>query len=252
MTRRNGSMLHRLGCCVSLGNNDNKPMENRAMNMLKAFCTISLKAAGVLLFACLACTVQAKDNTVKVVCIGEQTTHSAHRENDPEYPIRMAGILGKGYEVLNFGLPKGRVLKDAPAPDAEEYLNSEPFKLSTASNPNIVVIGPFGRHDTYEGNWPEHKAEFENDLADLVKRYMDLPSQPKVYVVLPLPFNGADDHAITGLLAPTKAVAEKYSLEVIDLWTPFMGHAEWYKDGTHLTPKGQQKQAELVAAAISQ
>lgn len=221
--------------------------------MNKSFYRMRVKIMSILLAFCFAAVVQASgSDIIKVACIGEQTTHSAHRENDPEYPTRMAEILGKKYHVVNYGLPKGRVLKNAPAPDAEEYLGSDPFKRSIKSDANIIVIGPFGRHDTYEGNWPEHKNEFEADLDYLVKQYLDLPSHPKVYIALPLPFNGSKNHAIADLLAPTKAVAAKHNLPVIDLWTPFIGHSELYNDGTHLTPAGQQKQAEIVATTITQ
>lgn len=194
-------------------------------------------------------TLAAPDR-IKVACIGEQTTHSAHRENDPEYPTRLAKLLGDKYEVVNFGLPKGRVLKNGPAPDAEEYATSDVFTKSKAFGADIVVFGPWGRHDTYEGNWPEYRREFLADLQSLATSFVKLPSHPQVLVALPIPFNGDTEHAISGLLAPTAAVAEAMSLQTIDLWGGFLGHPELYKDGTHLTPDGQQRHAEIVAGVI--
>lgn len=195
-------------------------------------------------------TAEAHTEVTKVTCVGEQTTHSAHRENDPEYPTRLAELLGNQYEVSNRGLPKGRVLSKANAPESDAYILGEPFAMRLTDQPNVVVLGPWGRHDTYEGNWPEHKSEFSADLEALVQAYVDLDSHPVVLLATPLPYNGGTDHAITELLKPTQALADEMSLATIDLWSAFLGHPEWYKDGTHLTPEGQQQQAKIVAAAI--
>ncbi len=188
---------------------------------------------------------------VLVACVGEQTTHSAHRENDPEYPTRLAELLGAGYAVHNFGLPKGRVLVNGPAPESDTYAGSAVFEQSRAAAPDVVVFGPWGRHDTYEGNWPELRDEFPADLERLARAYTELPNGPRVFVVTPLPFDGGTAHPITELLEPTQQLAHKLSLPVIDLWSAFLGHPELYKDGTHLTPEGQQRHAQVVSAAIT-
>lgn len=123
------------------------------------------------------------------------------------------------------------------------------------SHPGTVapLLGPWGRHDTYEGNWPEHQAEFPADLQALASAYKELESQPTVFIVTPLPFNGdIDHHPISDLREPTRRVAEALSLPIIDLWSTFLGQPQWYKDGTHLSPEGQQQHAQAIADAISQ
>jgi hypothetical protein len=187
---------------------------------------------------------------VRVACVGEQTTHSAHREYDPEYPARLAQLLGAGFEVRNFGLPKGRVLVNGTGKESEPYGSSAEMAASLAFAPNVVVMGPWGRHDTYKGNWPEHKPEFAGDLEALLKRYLALPAPPKVLVVLPLPLNGTEDGPMSELVEPTRAVATALQLPIVDLWGAFLGKRELYKDSTHLRPDGQQRQAEVVAAAV--
>lgn len=185
-----------------------------------------------------------------IACIGEQTTHSAHRENDPEYPTRMAELLGPSYRVLNFGLPKGRVLRLGTAAESESYLDSQVFRDSQQSGAQVFVVGPWGRHDTYPGNWPEHRSEFSADLEALVEAYRSLPSKPVVVVVTPLPFGGKKEHPIHHLLAPTREVAAKLGLPTIDLWSALLGHPEWYRDGTHLTAQGQQRHAQVIAEGV--
>jgi GDSL-like lipase/acylhydrolase family protein len=197
-----------------------------------------------------ACATSRPMTPIKVACVGEQTTHSAHRENDPEFPERLAALLGKGFQVMNFGLPKGRVLSDAPAADAEAYAASEAFTQSKAYQPQAVVFGPWGVHDTYAGNWPEHRAEFAGDLAALVGAYTGLPSKPVVFLVTPLPYDARAEHAIAELLTPTRELAHALALPSIDLWSAFLGHPEWYKDPTHLTPEGQQQHAQVVAQSL--
>jgi hypothetical protein len=199
-----------------------------------------------------ACATSRPVTPIKVACVGEQTTHSAHRENDPEFPERLAALLGKDFEVRNFGLPKGRILSDAPAADAEAYVASDVFTQSKAYQPRAVVFGPWGVHDTYPGNWPEHKAEFEGDLRALVRAYTGLPSQPVVFLVTPLPYDARAEHSIAELLAPTQGLAHALALPSIDLWSAFLGHPEWYKDPTHLTPEGQHEHARVVAQALRQ
>src|SRR5690349_7774788 len=85
----------------------------------------------------------------RVACAGEQSTHSAHRTNDPEYPLLMAQMLdndfvagpdmapyeggfleggGSHFEVGNFGHPQGTVINhDLSNP--KTYLKSDEYQL---------------------------------------------------------------------------------------------------------------------------
>ena len=94
--------------------------------------TIRIFASGLMLalVTCLPQIASAADQ-LRVACAGEQSTHSAHRTNDPEYPLLMAQMLdsdfvagpgmapyeggfleggGSHFEVGNFGHPQGTVI----------------------------------------------------------------------------------------------------------------------------------------------
>ena len=55
---------------------------------------------------------------MRVACCGEHTTHSGHPAFLPEYPARVASILGSTFEVENFGYPTA-VVTHAVSDDAE-------------------------------------------------------------------------------------------------------------------------------------
>ena len=93
----------------------------------------------------------------RVACCGEHTTHSSHPAFLPEYPERLANLLvaaGKhGCEVSNFGFPTAVVTEAVSRPaetgggKARLYSETEQARLCAAWQPDIVVLGPFGKHD---------------------------------------------------------------------------------------------------------
>jgi hypothetical protein len=92
----------------------------------------------------------------RVACCGEHTTHSGHPAFLPEYPARVAaslGAAGKEYAVSNFGFPTAVVTEAVSRPaeagggKARLYSETEPARLCAAWRPDVVVLGPFGKHD---------------------------------------------------------------------------------------------------------
>src|SRR4051812_47923751 len=127
-------------------------------------------AGGLVIASCLAAAGTAQAVT-KVACVGEQTTHSLHRENDPEYPYLMAmqldadfaattqmaphggGFLeggGTNFTIGNFAHPQASVLSHTQE-NPKTYLKSEEFPLLVAFEPDLVVLGPFAWHDVLSG-----------------------------------------------------------------------------------------------------
>jgi len=206
---------------------------------------------------------------IKVACLGEQTTHSFHRENDPEYPQFLGRILnddftvdasaqhpmgggflyggGSKYRIANFGHPRGTVL-DHELENPKAVLRSDELKLARAFAPDIVVLGPFGDHE------PLAKVSmdsFTKDLHALINHLAAFESKPKILVALPLPRGPKDDDDnYRRIRNETRRLAESLDLPLIDLWTPFLGQPQFYQDGTHLTVPGRQRLAEIVAQAV--
>ena len=89
----------------------------------------------------------------KVACCGEHTTHSSHPAFLPEYPGRVGELLGADYEVENFGFATAVVTAAVGDPakegggKARVYSETEEAAACAAFAPDIIVLGPFGKHD---------------------------------------------------------------------------------------------------------
>ena len=219
---------------------------------------------------------------LKVACIGEHTTHShafpaTNREAQPvgmqEYPAILQGKLGAAYQVRNFGDCCATVTQGYNTTGQETHPfvqgsnagDGPGYAESIAFLPDIVVIGSWGRHD-----WGKAKAttetwslpKFKTDYDDLVQRYMNLSTHPRIFVSLPVPIlngtDGPDNGVLTSAVsAVIKEVAAKYNLPIVDLYAPFFGHMELFKqppdpegEGEHVTNAGLQIIADKVYAAM--
>lgn len=206
---------------------------------------------------------------IKIALLGEQTTHSFHRENDPEYPRFLGELLdadftidatkphpmggghlyGRGthYAVGNFGHPRGTVI-DHALENPKAILRSDELKLAEQFAPHVVVVGPFGDHE------PLTKVSMDNftkDLRTLLDRIGTFSSKPTVLVALPIPRGPKDEDAnYRRIRQETEQVALEKKLPLVDLWTPFLGKPEFYQDATHLTLAGRRELARIVGSAV--
>jgi GDSL-like Lipase/Acylhydrolase family len=219
---------------------------------------------------------------IKVACIGEHTTHShafpaTNRETQPvgkqEYPAQLQTLLGTGYDVRNFGDCCSTVLQGYKVAETHPYINGTNagdgvgYKESIAFLPDVVVIGSWGRHD-----WGLSKAPgqvftlegFQQGYEDLIQRYQNLASHPKIFASLPVPIlNGQGDVPDNGVTtssvaAVIRTVAAKYKLPIVDLYTPFLNHKELFKqppdgegEGEHVTDAGLTIIAKAVFDAMN-
>ncbi len=205
---------------------------------------------------------------VRIACLGEQTTHSLHRVNDPEFPLLLGEALdrdfkadptsnpvaggfftggGSHYRIGNFGSPNASVI-DHALEKPQSLLRSPQLTAAEAFAPDIVILGPFGEHEELTGLSMDHYAP---DLKHLVERIRGFPSSPLVLLLLPIPAGGADDSpAYRQIREATFDVARQTGQPTVDLWTPFLGKAALFIDPTHLTESGRRKLAGIVAHAV--
>jgi hypothetical protein len=189
------------------------------------------------------------DAVVKVACVGPQHVHSHQLDRRAEYPAMLQAKLGAGYQVGNFGDCCATVSRGYPRQrETHPYLEGgesygEPmnFKDSIAFKPNVVVIGPWGKHDReiammlYGGKLDPVK--FEADYDALVTTYLNQPTKPRVILLttIPIPFGMAGNLVTDVMLPAIKNVAARYKLPLVDLHTPFLNKRELFKDDTHVT-----------------
>ena len=205
---------------------------------------------------------------VRIACLGEQTTHSLHRVNDPEFPLLLGEALdrdfkadptpnptaggffmggGSHYRIGNFGSPNASVI-DHALEKPQSLLRSPQLIAADAFAPDIVILGPFGEHEELTGLGMDHYAP---DLKRLVERIRGFASRPRVFLLLPIPPFGRDDKpAYRQIRDATHEIARQTGQPIIDLWTPFLGNARLFKDPTHLTENGRRKLARIVARAL--
>lgn len=172
---------------------------------------------------------------IKVACIGASITEGATLEHPKEqaYPQLLQLKLGKDYAVTNYGVSGTTMLKNGNL----SYWNTAQYKAALQSNPDVVFID-LGGNDSKLIN-RNHLDEFTNDCHDMVQSFKQLPSHPRIILLLPFPSFETDttsiyDPAITARIIPqVRAVAFKDSVEVLDMHSLFIDHALLMPDHIH-------------------
>ena len=198
-----------------------------------------------LVYVLLTCGLIGEET--KIACVGDSITYGARVPSRQTlcYPNQLNLILGKNYVVKNFGLNGATLLKKGNLP----YWKTGAYKNSLKFNPNIVII-KLGTNDSKMVNW-KNKKEFIQDDKDLIKSYRDLPSKPRVIVVLPVPAfmngNSIDGKRVAKEIVPMiRLVALSENAEMINLHTPFIDDPRNFPDKIHPGAFGAEKMAWII------
>lgn len=208
-----------------------------AKNWVLAFLTFAIADA------------DAIQTTIKVACVGDSITEGYGIKDGRTYPVQLQTLLGDGYDVENYGISGRTLLKKGDRP----YWKEKKYEEVRAWQPNIVVI-KLGTNDSKPQNW-QYKSKFKKDYVALVKSFQKLPSHPKVYICKPMPayhanFSISPQVIKEEMLPLVEDVAEKTHAQVIDLYTPMLGHDDLAPDGIHPTAEGDAILAQEVYKAI--
>ncbi|WP_170243972.1 GDSL-type esterase/lipase family protein [Streptococcus suis] len=183
---------------------------------------------------------------VKVATVGDSLTYGYgldNREKDA-YPSILAEKLGHHYQVSNFGLSGRSLQSTADFP----YFKEENAQLSLESEADIVII-MIGSNDSRGPYW--NKEGFQREYKEMAERYMNLPSQPDIYLVIP-PFVPTSRFGLNNqiieeeLQAIIPQIGQELGLPVINLYPVTKGKLEYYSDGLHLSPLGNQVIAQEI------
>ena len=191
------------------------------------------------------------EKTIKVACVGNSITQGAAIANQQRdsYPGLLGQMLGKDYEVRNYGYSGRTLLNKGDRP----YMKEQMFKDALAFEPDIVTI-KLGTNDTKPFNWVHHH-EFMRDLEQMVNAFSQLDSKPQIWLCYPVPaFHydwGINDTIIRDQVIPyIRRVAQKYDLNTIDLYTPFIGKGHLFADGIHPNEEGALMLAKEIYRAL--
>lgn len=192
-----------------------------------------------------------------IACIGDSITFGAgvrgKRELTWEYYLEK--LLGKEYQVLNYGISGRTLLSTGDYPYAEEkqYQHSRKVKAD-------VYLIMLGTNDSKPYNWNEEM--YRKELSVFVKGYISLNHAPGVVLMTPPscfadPNIGVvgfdiDQDIITDKICPiVNEIAGKYHLQIIDLHS-FTGiHKEWFADGVHPNEEGNRQIAAFIFREIN-
>lgn len=186
----------------------------------------------------------------KVACVGNSITENHALSTEDKYPTILQNLLGKDYDVRNYGIGGRTVLKEGNAPYWDENRYSEVLEW----NPDIVII-KMGTNDAKPQNW-KYKTSFVSDYTEFVNSFKNLPSNPKIFICYPLPaFAGnsldVSDERITNEVIPMiDVIAKKTKASVIDLHTPLKDKSDFVYDKIHPNKKGTMAMARIIAKSV--
>ncbi|MHB8209282.1 GDSL-type esterase/lipase family protein [Mucilaginibacter sp.] len=194
------------------------------------------------------------DGKIKVACIGASITYGARLENREQncYPAQLQKMLGDKYQVENYGVSGATLLRKGDDP----YWRTQRYKDALANNPDVVIID-LGGNDSKLIN-RIHLDEYEQDYRDFIHSFTQLPSHPRVILLLAMPSFVKDttdiwDRVIVKQVNPRiQNVAYTEHAEVIDMHSPFVNKEANMPDKIHPDVTGAGIMAQNVYRVIAQ
>jgi lysophospholipase L1-like esterase/pimeloyl-ACP methyl ester carboxylesterase len=185
---------------------------------------------------------------IKIACLGNSITYGldiANREKNA-YPAQLQNMLGNGYQVMNFGHGGATLLRNT----INSYWQTKEYADALASKPNIVLI-KLGTNDSKAANRGRYN-EFESTYKELINSFKQLPTKPRIILLLPLPSFLADtNHIYNGVLQKNiipmiQHVAYDEKLETVNLFSLFIQRPDLLSDKIHPTSLG----ATVIASRL--
>jgi lysophospholipase L1-like esterase len=192
-------------------------------------------------------------DAVRVACIGNSITDGSGIDMAETfgYPAQLQKLLGKGYQVRNFGVGARTMLNKGDHP----YMQEMAWRDALAFNPDVAII-KLGTNDSKPENW-QFGAEFEQDMQQMIDSLKALPSRPRIFLCTPIPAYrvqwGINDSTIVNAIIPIiYNTAKRNACEVIDLHSLFRNDddRQIQRDAIHPTEQGAGQMARLVSEAV--
>ncbi|MCD8031601.1 MAG: GDSL-type esterase/lipase family protein [Bacteroides sp.] len=206
-----------------------------------------------LLWLCVSFSVSAAE-PIRVACIGNSITYGARitdRDTD-SYPAVLGSLLGKEYQVENFGLSGRTLSRDTGRP----YVREPRYQEALAYTPDIVVI-KLGTNDA-QPRYRTDKESVQTTLNELIDSFLAVTPHTRIYLCLPVPAFGINDYTIDPeyVAGPIRQwiseVAHERELPLIDLYTALSGQEEHFPDRVHPNEAGARLIAGEVYRALTQ
>jgi acyl-CoA thioesterase-1 len=190
--------------------------------------------------------------TIRVACIGDSITYGYSIKNRIKdcYPAQLGRMLGPKWQVRNFGVSSATLLKKGDLP----YWDQQAFKDALAYNPDVVII-KLGTNDTKPQNW-KYKGQFATDYSDMIDRFAELSSKPRIWICKPVPAYGErwgiSETIIKNEVIPLiDRIARSKHVSVIDLYGPLSGKSELFPDQIHPNAEGAYDITKVIYAVLT-
>jgi len=194
-------------------------------------------------------TIKSQNNhVIKVACVGNSITygHGIVNRKKNSFPSQLQELLGKHYEVKNFGVNGRTLLKKGDHP----YWETEAYKKALQFKPDVLYI-KLGTNDSKLQN-RVHLNEFESNYEELIANFRKQNNNIKIVILLPIPSFLKDTTSIWNPVIKNKIipilqkVAYKTNVEVIDLYQLFVNRRNLLPDNIHPSSLG----ATIIAKRI--
>ena len=209
---------------------------------------------GLLLGRYLLTHPEKADHTRRrIACIGDSITFGAgvfNTRKTDAWPVILEGLLGKEYQVLNYGVSGATLQKGGDFP----YHKIGFLKRLKKAQPEKILL-MLGTNDSKPYNWDEKR--YAKEYEELIKEFSALPWKPSVILLVPPKAFPEEQTGIVGFDISDSVIAEKirplipelgkrYDLPVIDLYAFTEEHPEFFVDGVHPNVPGNSAIAEYL------
>lgn len=205
----------------------------------------------VVFFFFLIYFVSGINAQIRVACLGNSITYGAGLDRNESYPAQLQKLLGKGWNVQNFGVSGRTLLQKGDFP----YVKERAYEAAKSFAPDIVVL-MLGTNDAKPQNW-KYRDNFIADYTRMIQELKSLSSQPLILICLPVPVYGTNfmirdtivNHNVQVLV---KNVAKENNVTLVDLHKPLSNHPEWFPDKIHPDKQGARVIANVLAQKLLQ
>jgi len=203
-----------------------------------------------LISGCVA--LRATERAARVACVGDSIT-DGYLMPDKEhhaYPAQLAGLLGFGWEVRNFGVSGACLMRHGGYPYHERPAHAD----ALAWKPDIVVVA-LGTNDTKTENIAAHPDDFIPSYRTLIAEFRTANPAVKIFLCLPPPAfpeaMGISDRVLQQEILPRiRQVATDEKLPLIDLHQSLADAAVLFPDKIHPTAEGAARIAQQVYGEV--
>lgn len=192
---------------------------------------------------------------LRVACVGNSVTYGyglANREQQA-YPVILQQLLGKNYEVRNFGHSGATLLSKGHRP----YVAQKAFAEALDFCPDWVVIH-LGLNDTDPRNWPNYSDDFIHDYCRLIDAFRSVNPRVRIWVCRMTPIGHRHPRFQSGtrdwhvqIQDAIARVAIAAKVGCIDLYTPLYNRSDLFPDALHPNAEGAYIIAKTVYGGLT-